>query len=140
MSVVKIKKSIHSAIAPLQEQGSKNRYSLYTPYNTTVAKGATETVSSGIYFDGCDDLVVLTLGNKPSEWDIDIEIKEEFFGTGKEIGIKMVNHTECDIDVTPFTKITSFYLIKACGGDPEIVDDLDATERGNLGFGSTGLK
>ena len=140
MTLLKINKMNEAAEFPTQEQGNKHRYYLSSPYTTTITKGSNVAVSSGLAIEKSEDVVVFTTGNAPPEWSNDLEIKESFNGTGGELKIYMTNHTECDIGVLPFSKIASFYLVKACGGDPIVVDELDSTDRGEFGFGSTGLK
>ncbi len=51
----------------------------------------------------------------------------------------MMNHGDKDADLDPFTKIGSIYVLKAMGGDPILVEELDTTVRGEKGFGSIGL-
>lgn len=51
---------------------------------------------------------------------------------------KLYNHGDQDYEVRPGDKITQMVVIPIARVIPELVDDLDETERGAGGFGSSG--
>lgn len=52
--------------------------------------------------------------------------------------VKLYNHGLADITIQKGQKISQLVLLPIITPEPELVDDLEATERGNGGFGSTG--
>jgi dUTP pyrophosphatase len=56
-----------------------------------------------------------------------------------EIRAVLFNHSWKFIRIKPHQKITQLVILPIIRPDPDIVDRLEATERGNSGFGSTGL-
>ena len=56
-----------------------------------------------------------------------------------EIRAVLFNHSWKFIKIKPHQKITQLVILPIITPDPEIVDSLEATERGNGGFGSTGM-
>lgn len=54
------------------------------------------------------------------------------------IGIMVYNLTDDDYHIRRGDRIAQLTVLKVCRPDIEIVDELDDTERGEAGFGSTG--
>lgn len=54
------------------------------------------------------------------------------------IRVKLFNHSPLRLDVKAGQKIAQLVIKKIITPELELVDELDATERGNGGFGSTG--
>ncbi len=55
------------------------------------------------------------------------------------IVVKLYNHSGYDYTVQAGNKISQIVIVPIITPDIEIVDELDETERGNNGFGSTGI-
>ena len=54
------------------------------------------------------------------------------------IMVKLYNHSGCAVEIERGQKISQLVLLPIITPELELVDELDATERGNGGFGSTG--
>ena len=54
------------------------------------------------------------------------------------IVVKLYNHGDADYEVKAGDKISQLVILPIALPDLELVDDLEQTERGNGGFGSTG--
>lgn len=54
------------------------------------------------------------------------------------IRVKLFNHSSTGLYITKGQKIAQIVIKKIITPDPELVDALEETERGNGGFGSTG--
>ena len=54
------------------------------------------------------------------------------------IMVKLYNHSGCAVEIERGQKISQLVLLPIITPELEEVDSLDATERGNGGFGSTG--
>ena len=72
----------------------------------------------------------LTIINSPGTIDSDYR---------GEIKIGLINHGKEAFTVKPGDRIAQLVLAKVEEGDFDEVDDLDSTERGTGGFGSTGV-
>lgn len=57
-----------------------------------------------------------------------------------EILVALHNHTNIEQSIEPGERIAQMVFVPYVKGDFEIVDDLEETERGSGGFGSTGTK
>lgn len=55
-----------------------------------------------------------------------------------EIAVKLINHGDTDYHVKAGDKISQLVIVPVCYPDISFVADLDETERGDNGFGSTG--
>lgn len=64
-------------------------------------------------------------------------IDEDYTG---EIGVILINLSDKDFTVNPNDRIAQIIFNKYCRADFELVNSLDETERGDGGFGHTGLK
>ena len=64
-------------------------------------------------------------------------IDEDYRG---EVGVILFNFGEEDFEVAPGDRIAQLILERIATPDVEVVSDLDATDRGAGGFGSTGVK
>lgn len=57
-----------------------------------------------------------------------------------EIGIVLVNHGGEPFTVTPRARIAQLVIAEVAHAEVQLVEDLDDTERGSGGYGSTGLR
>lgn len=55
------------------------------------------------------------------------------------IRVKLFNHGYCELRIDKGAKIAQLVLVKIDTPELELVDELEETERGDKGFGSTGL-
>lgn len=56
-----------------------------------------------------------------------------------EIGVIIINHGDADVTIADGDRIAQMVFAPVCRGICEIVDELDATYRGEGGFGHTGV-
>lgn len=138
--ILKCNKLEQFSTIPVMEETKNIFYDLYSAYNTVVDEDNYILLNTGISFEENKNLAILILGNSPSTWENELAVRGEIIGTGDEIKLNVCNYVDDKIEILPHEKLTSFYVLKASGGDPLIVDELDETERGERGFGSTGLK
>jgi len=57
-----------------------------------------------------------------------------------EIHVHLFNHSDLNVIISKGEKIAQLILVPIWAGQPIEVDELDDTERGDGGFGSSGLK
>lgn len=139
-SLVKVKKIEKWSRIPMKSSESTKGHTFQNAYTTLVPKGSTVTVSSGIKFQDGTSSIALVLGTSPSAKNKNLEIQKSFIGLDQELKTQITNYGDDSVELSPFVHLTDFVLLKVSQGEPNIVDSLDSTARGESGFGSTGLK
>jgi dUTPase len=137
--IVQVKKREQWALLPVREQGNVPGYGAYNLYSTMLHRGVPTRVPIGLTFEPKENSAILVVGSSPTEWNRNIEVRGELLGTGRDLEVMLVNHGDEDVEINPLTRISTIVPLKASGGAPNVVSDLDPTERGESGFGSTGL-
>lgn len=138
-STILLSKKERWAQSPIKETQSTTGYQIFNMYTTLLPKGKKVAVSSGLIAPYLQDRLIFVLGVPPTEFTRNIEIHRNFISQG-EINFKCVNYGECDFELNPLTKITNFVVLKVSKGNPIICDSLEESDRGDSGFGSTGVK
>lgn len=137
--IVTVQKIEKWARIPAKSSEFSNGNTFQNAYTTSIQKGEASEVSSGIVFSDSAPTVALILGKSPSPKNKNLQIRKNFIGLKGELAVSITNCSDDVVELDPFTHLTDFVFLKASGGDPNIVDSLDSTERGYKGFGSTGL-
>lgn len=138
--VVHVKKREPWALLPVKEEGASLGYGAFTLYNTVLYRDTAARVPIGLRFGPRENNAILVMGSLPTEWSRGIEVKGELFGTGEELEVALVNHGDEDVEMNALTRVSTIFVLKASGGSPNVVSELDLTERGERGFGSTGAQ
>lgn len=112
---------------------------LRTPEAVTIPAHGSVAVDTGVHVElphGCAGLLVSKSG---------LNVKHDITSTGLidegytgSIVVKLYNHGDRDYHFYPDDKITQLVVIHVRYEPVEIVKDLDESERGDAGFGSTG--
>lgn len=136
---VQVKKQEQWALLPIKEQGGSLGYGAYNLYSTMLHRGVPTRVSIGVTFEPRENSAILIVGSPPTEWNRSIEVKGELLGTGRGLEVTLVNHGDEDVEISPLTRVSTIVVLRTSGGAPTVVSELDLTERGERGFGSTGL-
>ena len=112
---------------------------LFTPVDFTVQAKDSEVVDTGVHIEipvGYVGFVKSKSGLMVNH-DITTDGTVDAGYTGS-IRIKLFNHSFNDKDFFKGQKIAQLVILPIITPELELVDDLDETERGNGGFGSTG--
>lgn len=127
------------AFAPERAHPADAGMDLRTPVGGVIPAGGTLTVNTGVHVEipmGYAGLLVSKSG---------LNVKHDILSTGLidsgytgAIVVKLYNHGEKDYEFQPGDKITQLVLIAVEAFELEQVDELEKTERGSGGFGSTG--
>lgn len=139
-NLVKFRKLEKWARVPVKSTESQNGFIFNNAYTTTIPKNASTGVSSGLLLSNNLSHVALVFGTLASSKNKNLQINQSFIGANDELKINVTNYSDDFVEISPFTHLTNFVFLKVSGGEPNIVDSLDTTERGSRGFGSTGLK
>ena len=114
-------------------------YDLYARDTQIVSAKESATFDTGVHIalpEGTAGLLVSKSG---------MNVKHDITSTGLidagytgSIKVKLYNHGGCDYRVEASDKISQIVIIPVMTPTLELVDDLEDTERGDGGFGSTG--
>lgn len=114
---------------------------VYAVQHTTVWPGCSATIPTGlkVSFPRGHYLRVAPRSGLAVKHGINVHagvIDSDYRG---EINVCLINHGAKMMEIKPGDRIAQIILEKCWMGIPERVFDLDKTERGQSGFGSTGI-
>jgi len=112
---------------------------LYSPETVIVPRRSAMTFDTGVHIE----LPKNTVGMVKSRSGLNVKhgIQSEGVidvGYTGSIRVKLYNHGDKGYQVNKGDKISQLVILPILTPDLELVDELDETERGNNGFGSTG--
>ncbi|KAI5168795.1 dUTP pyrophosphatase [Pancytospora epiphaga] len=139
MVKIRVKKIHSNAIPPIKAHGSARGHDITSLYCTALGPRKGGFISTGLVMEERSDRIIFVLGRLPTEKQQKIEILQSFIETGNEIVVPVRNHNSLEVCLDPYTKLSKFVLLKQAGGAPNVVETLESTERGEKGYGSTGI-
>lgn len=139
VKTVVLEKNEAWAQLPVKERTTDRGYCLYNAYTTVLPKGKPVDVSSGLVLPELEERAVLVLGSPPTNLSRNVEVRSRIIGAG-DLSCTCVNYGEDEAELGPLTRLAEFVVLKVAQGDPAVCEELGETERGQNGFGSTGLK
>ena len=113
---------------------------LRVPYNTTIMPKSSVVIDTGVHIE----LPPNTMGVLKSKSGLnvkhDITTVDGVIDVGYtgSIAVKLFNHSDKSYELKAGDKISQLVIVPILTPNFELVDELDETERGNGGFGSTG--
>ena len=127
------------AYAPERAHKTDAGYDLRSPIDIVVPARGNAIIDTGVHIQ----LPYNTVGMLKSKSGLNVKhcilsegvIDESYNGS---IVVKLYNHSDEDYHVLKGDKITQLVIERYYFPDIEIVDELEETERGSNGFGSTG--
>lgn len=128
------------AFAPTRAHGTDAGLDIYALHDGVIKPFSGMTFETGVHVElpkGTAGLLVAKSGLS-TNYDVTSTglIDEGYTGA---IKVKLYNHGSHSHIVTAGQKISQLVIIPVLYEDVEIVDELEQTERGNAGFGSTGV-
>ena len=139
---LKIKKLNPKAFVPTKGSEQAAGYDLYSIEETVVPRGGKALVSTGIS-------MAIPIGNYGRVAPRSGLACKNFIDVGAgvidsdyrgEVKVLLFNFSDLEFKVSPGDRIAQLIIEKYTRTDIEEVEDLDATVRGEGGFGSTGVK
>lgn len=114
-------------------------YDIKSPIRITVKAHSSAIIDTGVHIQ----LPYRTVGMLKSKSGLNVNhgilsegvIDEGYTGS---IKVKLYNHAPIDYEVMRGDKITQLVIVEYYSPDIELVPELEETERGKNGFGSTG--
>ena len=140
MVILLVKKHSANATAPSRASSNAAGYDIYSAVNTTVpsrGKGCVGTDISIALPEGTYGRIAPRSGLAAKHF-IDVGagvIDADYRG---EIKVLLFNHSNDEFHIKIGDRIAQLIIEKIALPNVEVVDDLDATERNDGGFGSTG--
>lgn len=112
---------------------------LYSPISIAVSGGSSAEIDTGVHIE----LPTGTVGFLKSKSGLNVKhgiTSEGVIDVGYtgSIRVKLYNHTDVGYLVSAGDKISQLVILPILTPELELVDELDETERGEGGFGSTG--
>lgn len=129
------------AIIPERSHIQDAGYDLRTPKRFVLGPHEVKTIDTGVHIQlppGKCAIVFSKSGLFSTYGIISMGLVDEGY-TGA-IGVTLVNESGQYLTFEKGEKISQFYITNYYAYDLELVDELEETERGNNGFGSTGRK
>lgn len=127
------------AIMPTRAHSKDGGLDLYSPIRQVIRANDREGIDTGVHVaipEGYVGLITSKSGLMANEGiTCRGTIDAGYTGSIKAV---LFNHTQKDYIVEKGQKITQLVIVPIITPEPELVDSLDDTERGEGGFGSTG--
>ena len=144
MNTIKVKKVSDTAILPQRQSIGAAGYDLYadTDVAVTIMPHQTVMIQSGVAFEipqgDCGAIYARSgpstkKGIRPATCVSVID--SDYRGS---VGLPIHNDSDMPRTIEPHERVAQIVFQKALIVDLELVDELDATDRGDSGFGSTG--
>ena len=135
---MKIKLDEH-AIKPTRAHSTDAGLDLYSPYDVVVPTRCSACIDTGVHVE----LPTNTVGMIKSKSGLNVKhsiTSEGVIDVGYtgSIAVKLYNHSNVAYSVCRGDKISQLVIMPILTPELEVVDDLEETERGDGGFGSTG--
>lgn len=151
MMKIKVKKLHKDAIIPQFAHATDTGFDLYTVEKTIIEPNTKGIVKTGLAFELPQGWGVavrnksgITVKGVPNggidkRADLTVYLGTIDNGYRGEIGIMVKNETDETIVIPKHTKLAQGVLEKVTQCEFELVEELDSTERGTGGYGSTGV-
>ena len=128
-----------NAMMPTRAHSTDAGLDLYSPYDVVVPANGSVCIDTGVHVE----LPMCTAGMIKSKSGLNVKhgITSEGVvdvGYTGSVAVKLYNHTRIAYSVCKGDKISQLVVVPILTPELELVDDLDETERGDGGFGSTG--
>lgn len=127
------------AIMPIRAHELDAGYDIFSREDAMIYQNASGTFDTGVHIE----IPAGHVGFLKSKSGLNVKsgIQSEGVidaGYTGSICVKLYNHGPKAVEIQKGQKISQLVILPIITPDLELVDDLEATERGNSGFGSTG--
>jgi len=136
---LRIHKARDEAMLPTRLSNSRIGYGVCSAENATIQPGETKHVTTGLVFEKIDDRIVYIMSSLPTPGNHNVEIESRYVPMGTEVKIPVRNRGDHTVEIKPLEHLARILIFACSGGEPGLVDQMDETERGVNGYGSTGL-
>lgn len=129
----------NGAIMPTRAHDTDAGLDLYSPKDATISPKGSVCIDTGVHIE----LPINTVGMVKSKSGLNVKhgIQSEGVidvGYTGSIRVKLYNHSNDYYTINAGDKISQLVILPILTPDLELVDELNETERGDGGFGSTG--
>lgn len=139
MAACWIEKLSQYALVPRLVDRSSNVYEVYSLHSAVVPPKQDAILQTGLKVVGQQCTTALVIGQLACPTKNAMEIKQAFISQNDEIVCKTVNRDERECRVGQYSLLSRVVFLQSYDGQYDLVDQLDETERGSKGYGSTGI-
>lgn len=138
---MKVKLLDENAIAPTRASNGAAGFDLYSAETVTLWPRERSLIATGVAVSIPDGMagMIWPRSGLASRHGLDVMaglIDSDYRG---EVKVMLINHGSHDVTLNKGDRIAQLVCQPVCVSAVVVVDDLDETERGNGGFGSTGV-
>ena len=139
---LKFKKLHPNAVLPTRAHSSDAGMDVYTVEEVIIPPRGDAITGLGLASTFQEEYALLVFNKSGRSTKLKLDKGAEVIDSGYrgEIHIHLFNHSDNEVVIGEGEKIAQLLLVKICAGKPEEVDWLDETDRGDGGFGSSGIK
>ncbi|ADM11643.1 dUTPase [Encephalitozoon intestinalis ATCC 50506] len=139
---IKVHKIHPKAKIPKRHSDGAAGYDIYSVESGSVLPNERKSIRTGLIWDIPQSIVGLVFGRSGFALKNWIEVAESciYPGESKELVITLINNGKDVFQYEESCRIAQLVFVPVLSCEIDLVDSLDSTERGSLGFGSTGMK
>ncbi|AFN83129.1 dUTPase [Encephalitozoon romaleae SJ-2008] len=134
---------VHSnAKIPKRQSEGAAGYDVHSVESGVILPGERKSIRTGLIWDIPQSIVGLVFGRSGLALKNWMEVVETcvYPGENKELVITLINNGKQPFEYEECCRIAQLVFVPVLSCEVNLVESLDSTERGCLGFGSTGMK
>jgi dUTP pyrophosphatase len=139
--VIKVRKVVEHATIPRRQSKGAAGYDICAVEPGTIPPRGRARIRSGLSWDIPPTVIGLVQGRSGLASRNCIEVADSYVypGVQEELEVTLINNSEVPFEYQGGDRIAQLVFVVTAGCDITIVDTMDSTERGEAGFGSTGM-
>lgn len=139
---IRVQKTLPQARVPERQSAGAAGYDLYSTEAGSIPPKGRRSIRTGLKWSIPHSTMGIVFGRSGFAAKNWIEVVESYVHPGvfEELVITLVNNGNSVFEFEECSRIAQIVFVETAGCDISLVDSLDSTERGSLGFGSTGTK
>ncbi|KAG5860033.1 dUTPase [Encephalitozoon hellem] len=139
---IRVRKVHPNARIPRRQSEGAAGYDLHSVESGVIPPGERRSIQTGLVWDIPKSIIGLVFGRSGLALKNWIEVAETCVrpGEAKELEITLINNGKEEFVYEESCRIAQLVFVPVLSCEVSFVESLDSTERGSLGFGSTGLK
>lgn len=139
---IKIQRILPNAKVPEKQSAGAAGYDIYSTESGQIPPKERRTIRTGLKWSIPSSMLGVVFGRSGLALKKSLEVVDSYIypDVFDELLVTIINHGNEAFEYGDADRIAQVVFIATSGADLTLVDNLDATERGDLGFGSTGMK
>lgn len=139
---IRVYKVHPNAKIPKRQSEGAAGYDVHSVESGVILPGERKSIRTGLVWDIPQSIVGLVFGRSGLALKNWMEVVETcvYPGESKELVITLINNGKQQFEYEESCRIAQLVFVPVLSCEASLVESLDSTERGCLGFGSTGMK